>query len=1241
MERPVKPRQLRTSRSTRGAALLIVMGCLVLLSILIVAFFSSVSTERKSAQSYSASSAVKLLAESTVNVVMGQIKEATRGVDSSNRPLAWASQPGMIRTYNTAGQAEAYYKLYSWSEMIGSGAFNPFASGQTPPADWMSQPARYTDLNSPVGGVYPILDPAAAGKVQGFSIASTAPASSTDAAPMPVQWLYVLKDGTMAVGAGTGSTVTVAGASKDNPIVSRIAFWTDDDTAKININTAAGDVWAEGANPPSAGNPGSFWDIPRTGTVFDRVCLAKNQPAQNEFQRYPGHPATTCLSAVFPSLTAENITDIATRITYGGSKGGTTVATASIPLDAERLYASVDELLYTKDRTASAVLTPDDVEKARFFLSAHSRAPEVNLFNQPRIVTWPVSADSAATDRTAFDRLIAHCGTLNGSPYYFQRKDSTSSTVDLPSTAAATGLGRNRSLITYLRNLTSSPIPGFSTGADQTFLKKYPKDRDQILTEIFDYIRALNAQDRSNSSIVSFTPSTPGSATLGKGQIVPIVDDTHADSNTRPLRGFGRFPTVREAGLIFIGVGQTEGTSKSVPPSATQDPAVPIPDGMTRVQAVFYLNLFDPSMGFGAYSPNFQIRVTGLQSFTWTNESGAAVTMGFPSSATVAVKRAYNSGIYGGYIGAASFIGVTPALVSTYVDLPTTSSSSVTSFGFGGGTVKVEILNAATAGSGVLQTLSVPFPSATFPVPALAPLLKDTNVWIDYRDTRAGSFAAPPAVGARFSGAANPAANTSGSPSAKMFLCGKDVVRGVQAVTDPRLIAAMSEVPASYFQPPTDYFSPAVRSVHGVAEAANGATLYPATGGLSAKFVRGANYGNPAAPVVSTADLAYSAPSGADPLQPTAAASGSVLGYPAPVAFGVNGAGNAEPMDGVYAGTNKTGSPPAGFALGDWDNGFSIVPDGAYINKADEGTTVGLSDGTQTPYFTALTNYANAGSTFFSPNRQMPSAVMFGSLPTGVFEDRPWQTLLFRPDPDGSKNHRGAQSPPDHLLLDLFNMPVVEPYAISDPFSTAGKINMNSQIVPFTYITRDTGVRAVLRPEQLLVLGADDATNYKQQSSTVATKRSFLDLDETMKGFQQRFASGEIFRSATEICDLWLVPRGQTYAGMQSFWNANQLVGDNSRERPYADIYPRLTTKSNTYTVHYRVQTLGKSRSTAANQWVEGKDTVTGEYRGSSTIERYLDTSDTTIPDYATASNPQPIDQFYKFRVLETRQFAP
>ncbi len=38
-------------------------------------------------------------------------------------------------------------------------------------------------------------------------------------------------------------------------------------------------------------------------------------------------------------------------------------------------------------------------------------------------------------------------------------------------------------------------------------------------------------------------------------------------------------------------------------------------------------------------------------------------------------------------------------------------------------------------------------------------------------------------------------------------------------------------------------------------------------------------------------------------------------------------------------------------------------------------------------------------------------------------------------------------------MMDLFNMPTVEPYAISEPFSTAGKVNMNYQILPYTYIT--------------------------------------------------------------------------------------------------------------------------------------------------------------------------------------------
>jgi hypothetical protein len=99
------------------------------------------------------------------------------------------------------------------------------------------------------------------------------------------------------------------------------------------------------------------------------------------------------------------------------------------------------------------------------------------------------------------------------------------------------------------------------------------------------------------------------------------------------------------------------------------------------------------------------------------------------------------------------------------------------------------------------------------------------------------------------------------------------------------------------------------------------------------------------------------------------------------------------------------------------------------------------------PYFTTWV-YDPPLDTYFSPNRQVPGPVMSGSLPAPQedWSKSGWKTLLFCPNPAGA-GHPGAQSPPDHLLLDLFDMPVVESYAISEPFSTAGKVNLNYPMV--------------------------------------------------------------------------------------------------------------------------------------------------------------------------------------------------
>ncbi len=602
-----------------------------------------------------------------------------------------------------------------------------------------------------------------------------------------------------------------------------------------------------------------------------------------------------------------------------------------------------------------------------------------------------------------------------------------------------------------------------------------------------------------------------------------------------------------------------------------------------------------------------------------------------------------SSGALEGYLGFPFYSGT--------LDVPTGGTITCTNTG----TVTIQIYapdddtlpnqqGIGPAAGSLVQTISLQFPSMTLPVPDLAPLVKDgpSDVF-DYRD-----------IGQRFS-------KGYGSTDSEVdgikwgWITGHDVVRGLvldASKADARLVAASTNVPSSYFTPGPNYTSTTAHLGHGLVSPDRGngnfnAIPYPYYGTFFGKLVPNVTYSSSTTLTGTTTGATVNdlTDSGTSNLQPVVDAGGLATTSTLPIVFTSLSPGSANaaaPANGVFAGGGTSTVP------GDWDTGVGYQPDGAYINKVDEGDLV--SSGSQSPYFASgsLSSTVNPAN-FFSPNRQMPSPVMFGSLPTGVISQKPWQTLLFRPDPGGIPQHVGAQSPPDYLLLDLFTMPVVEPYPISDPFSTAGKINMNYQIVPFTYITRSTGIQAVLKSEQMLAIPPTDGATYKTSKAT--NRRYFIDLGQTLNGFTQRFANSDIFRSASEICGIWLVPAGSgdSYSQMQSFWtaagsNSGALTGDNARERPYANIYPRLTTKSNTFTVHYRVQTLQKIKTDPnQGQWVEGQDVVTGEARGSVTLERYLDTSDTRIPDYATETspNPEPIDDFYKFRVIESKQFTP
>ncbi|MEI9997671.1 MAG: hypothetical protein WDO13_00085 [Verrucomicrobiota bacterium] len=288
------------------------------------------------------------------------------------------------------------------------------------PANWAAEPALYTDLNaSATAGdgatVYPIFDPAETNSVQGVSI------DGGHGAEMPVAWLYQLQDGTL----GPASNATPA-----NPIVARIAFWTDDDTCKVNINTA-------GAAAP--------WNEPRANSADD-IAWAASQPALGEFAAYPGHPATTSLRVVLGG-TATNAPmpaqlqqwlDLTPRYAAGGSLFGTQPTTAgqSVPVKTGRLYASLDELLFSDaltsagpargqsarhrvaHRRAAAQRRPLRAHRAQHRAGDHAarRAARRALARRRRHVL------RGGRRLTATDRAIMSAATLGTRDYFFQRR---------------------------------------------------------------------------------------------------------------------------------------------------------------------------------------------------------------------------------------------------------------------------------------------------------------------------------------------------------------------------------------------------------------------------------------------------------------------------------------------------------------------------------------------------------------------------------------------------------------------------------------------------------------------------------------------------------------------------------------------------------------------------------------------------------------------------------------------------
>ena len=1375
----IQTSSLRIPGARHGVALVIVLAMLVLLSALLVAFMSTATTERGASYANAGVSTARQIADSTVSLVISQIREATADAKAGS---TWASQPGAIRTFSgrLSGRRDlpkgAYYdryvdggddltfKLYSADVMkLPTAEYQTNRDSGLPGEvdviqDWESDPARdHVDLNKPILSVrldkeadgtavephYPIIDPRAAynlegvratggqGIVEGFDAKITTDTtlklaengSDLPYLPLPVKWLYVLRDGTIG---------PADRATEDNPIVGRTAFWTDDESCKLNLNTAS---------------EGTFWDTP-TGSSFQEagalksggggadlapttttLSFAASQPIKGEYQRYPGHPATTSLSPalgwmwgltkktpVWPTVATkpvsyqqfkEAIYGISPFLPRGNptSQGATkntdywlnpdsprddsfdkASGLTKLDVPTKHLFTSIDEAVFKPARFQGASkdpalndpnLTPAKLEKVRFFLTTSSRAPELTLFGTPRVTLWPVHADPE--QRTSFDDLFTFTSTiskgddpnsdLDDRRYNILRYDAKNDLNDMHGPDLKE---QNKKMFRYLQDLTSrASIPGFGG----SFEKKWEAggflpgtERDVILTAIFDYTRSVNLVDTGTASRTQnvFIPYTPkffppgyvegygrGARSVDwSGQVTPLkLLPASGRAEDAEFQGQGRFPVISEVALVFHGA---------------QTPAVPPAKTLPGMQAVLVIETATTMPGYPALRETYWTRVKALEDVKYTLEGEPGPSeMGFPkeNDGVINIVNVSNHEIHVGRgfmatLGFANSMHFFPdhkkrtdptsypdpskdpnrnnaytCLAKTFVNdkdaskkytrgetvkyypyvskvIPTAGKKK---FKFTGGSFRIEVFSGEAPSDGTLlgdersrlvQTLIVTFPPDE---------VKDLNV---------PDLATSPPFQTRLDGQLEGQPNVirEGDVVRSMEFTGpfKSALGAPTPAGDLRLATGRTKIPADWFT------------------ARDGVNAYKS----SARLVHGLTIGH----------------------------GGRVTGHTGPAKM----APNAGVRDaGIWPQISKLPILPRSNGVvrssdtgpGDWDRGLSKHMDGAFGNKVDEGNLrFNYADGSaagKLPYFRGRA-IEETGQTFFTPNRQLPSAVMLGSIPTGVVRKRSWETLLFRPDREGGKSHPGAAvngHPPDHLLLDLFHIPVVEPYAISEPFSTAGKVNLNSIIAPFgyakgekdqSYVRRDTAVRGLLKSTFIMAVptGQTDGGHTEDPHTNRVDFRFPIDLDATMAAMETRLRADDtqLFRSASEICNVDLYPSSNgapapSVGTWADFWNRYALTGDNMRERPYAHIYPRVTTKSNVYTVHMRTQAIRKSPRSKANEFDPELDQVVGDYRGSATIERFIDPNDRALAKYKHSE--EKVDPYYRYRVINTKHFAP
>jgi hypothetical protein len=490
-----------------GIALVMTVIILALITIMVLGFADLVRYETVSAATHQDRGRAQFLSQMGVDTVVGVLKKQT-----ADPNLIWASKPGALivpgdpaspkhlsaQVNLHSGYPTDPAAVYSDSVLAPANLNIQTLADQNPPSHLITDQSPDPEL------------------------------STTGAIALPLRWVYVREDGTLdyAESPALGTA---------NPLVGRYAYWTDDESSKININTA----WKR--NPPSTG---------------------PSSPHYNSFS--PSHPTGVTLTSLNDPARGVSFSMEMANTLHSYITSNHTYTDLGVPANGNphRFFNSIfegrklDALIESGTIPSPTGYTADGFTRAlnayKFELTHYNQDPDSTFFNEPRIVL--TTQRKYAQGRPFIDILKdagrrpqpgSGAGTLTdlgGDP---GRTDKESiNYTKLNDTV--------KRLVNYMKREDWPMVKG--SGGKPSLQKKYYGDSDIRLTQI-----ALNLIDYVRSAESEYLLVEPLRGIMEGGIFVSDIEDGGIRGANFTYKGITRSLYITEMGVWVAPEPETSG----------------------------------------------------------------------------------------------------------------------------------------------------------------------------------------------------------------------------------------------------------------------------------------------------------------------------------------------------------------------------------------------------------------------------------------------------------------------------------------------------------------------------------------------------------------------------------------------------------------------------------------------------------------------------------------------------------